>query len=224
MLLKSPLTHPLALSARSLVLCPVLALLPGWPGGLDLSPAAMLAGSLQPGVQVVLPAQAGSSPLAFCLREHRLGQRQGGAGRGARFLGWQSRLSSFSCAVRGEVTVPAVPPAPCLSGTRLVPQHVPATCRGWTRSPSRGEGRLRLGRRHCGKFGFGTLVSMGWGRRAGLPKSFCRSRNAWCSQGVAGLSQLSPKQWLRSPHRAGLGFFLLNGTETRQHGALLGKT
>lgn len=74
-LLKSPPTHPLALSTWSLVLCPVLALLPGWPGGLGLSPAVMLAGSLQPGAQVVLPAQAGSSPLAFRLREHRLGQQ-----------------------------------------------------------------------------------------------------------------------------------------------------
>lgn len=61
MLLKSPLTRPLALSTWSLVLCPVLALLPGWPGGLDLSPAVMLAGSLQPGAQ--------GRELCFLLRQ-----------------------------------------------------------------------------------------------------------------------------------------------------------
>lgn len=118
--------------------------------------------------------------------------------------------------MHGEVTVPAVPPAPCLVGTCFVPQHVPATCRGWSRSASRGEGRLRLGRRHHGKFGFGIPVSMGWGRRTGLPKSFCRSKDARCSQVVAGLSPLPPKQQFESPHRAGLSFFLVTGAETRQ--------
>lgn len=34
---------------------------------------------LQPGAQVLLPAQAGSSLPTFCLREHRLGQQEGGA-------------------------------------------------------------------------------------------------------------------------------------------------
>lgn len=60
-------------------------------------------GFLQAGGQVLLPGPAGSSPLVFRLREHGLGQRQGGAdgaAGAARFLGWQSRLSCFGRAVQ----------------------------------------------------------------------------------------------------------------------------
>lgn len=63
----------------------------------------MPAGFLQMGGQVLLPGPAGSSPLAFRLREHHLGQRQGGADGAAGaawFLGWQSRLSCFGRAVQ----------------------------------------------------------------------------------------------------------------------------
>lgn len=63
----------------------------------------MPAGFSQMGGQVLLPGPAGSSPLAFCLREHHLGQRQGGADGAAGaawFLGWQSRLSCFGRAVQ----------------------------------------------------------------------------------------------------------------------------
>lgn len=97
--------HSLALSTCSHTVQPSIAAGITWRSEFPSarSWAATPSSFLQAGGQVLLPGPAGSSPLAFRLHEHRLGQRRGGAGGAAgatRFLGWQSRLSCFSCAVQ----------------------------------------------------------------------------------------------------------------------------
>lgn len=96
---------PLVLSARSHVVWPSIAAGITWrsKSAAAQSWAVILTGFLQAGGQLLLPGLSGSSPLAFHLREQCLGQRRGGAdgaAGAARFLGWQSRLSSFVHAVQ----------------------------------------------------------------------------------------------------------------------------
>lgn len=98
-------TCPLALSACSHAVRPSIAAGITWRSEFvgAQSQAAMPAGFSQAGGQVLLPGLAGSSPLAFHLPEHRLGQWRGGADGAAGaawFLGWQSRLSCFGRAVQ----------------------------------------------------------------------------------------------------------------------------
>lgn len=102
----------------------ILALLLGYLGELNFSRAVFCSQEHR----FFLPAQVGSSLLTFRLREHCLGQQEGGA---RRFLGWQSRLSSLGCTVHGEANVSFVPITLFLAGTSLVPSmFLPCTVAG----------------------------------------------------------------------------------------------
>ena len=88
------------------------------------SRAAMPAGFAWAGGQVLLPGPAGSSPLAFCLHEHCLGQRRGGAdGAAGAARSWAGKADF-------PVSVVQCSHHPCCtlsSAAGRVPSH-PASC------------------------------------------------------------------------------------------------